>query len=454
MKALFIVPYNCDLIHAVSVPLGLISIATYLNANGHEAKIIDLSVTHKNIHREIRDFQPDIIGVTLCSVKHMNGAIYITKRIKRKHAIPVVWGGSFADTTNAEWVFRDGGADYISFSEGEATWLEMMERLKAGKSFDDCAGLGYMKNGKLVVTPDRPFLDLTTLPDLDYSLVDVSLYRQYLYGCENVVYVYLSKGCPAHCTFCINAVSHRCTYRRRSLDQFMAETRVLVEQYGVDGLYFCDELCFFNKAQVYEVCDAFDASGLNFRWGFQTRIGILGEEEFRRAYESGCRWVDFGIESGNKEQLAKMKKMIPYELIEPTFEMCERVGLVSMANFIIGLPGETEAQVRDTVEMAKRVHATQRSVFKYCLSPKTEMGKEAMASDKMKRPFKKLTDYKRVDFYANQHDNFSEVPRKELNVIQSYFLWKALFRKEYGEKTKPFDLFYKHIKTFCAVHGF
>ena len=447
MKALLIVPFSSDLIHAVSVPLGLISIGTYLNANGHEAKIIDLSVSRANIHREIQEFQPDIVGVTLGSVKQLNGALHITKKIKSRHSIPIVWGGSFCDTADGTMLLRDGGADYISLSEGEATWLDMMNRLQAGESFDDCAGIEYLKGGKLVVTQNRPFVDLTQLPELDYSLVDVPRYKQYLYGCNNVIYVYLSKGCPAKCTFCLNAVSHRYQYRRRSLEQFMHETHVLVEKYDVDGLYFCDELCFFNKQQVYEVCDAFDASGLDFRWGFQTRVGILGEEEFQRAYDSGARWVDFGIESGNKERLEKMNKKIPYDRIEPTFEICERVGLVSMANFIIGIPGETEAQVRDTIAMAKRIHATQCSVFKYCLAPKTEMGQEAVHSDKMKHPFKKIKDYRKVDFYLNRTDNFSNVPRKELDVIQSYFLWQALFRKEYGEKTRPFDLFYKHVLT-------
>ncbi len=447
MKALLIVPFSSDLIHAVSVPLGLISIATYLNANGHEARIIDLSVSHAKIYREINVFQPDIIGVTLGSVKQLNGAMHITKKIKAKHTIPIVWGGSFCDTADSKMLLRDTGADYISLSEGEATWLDMMNRLQAGESFEDCAGIAYIKGENVVVTENRPFLDLTKLPDLDYSLVDVPRYKQYLYGCKNVIYVYLSKGCPAQCTFCLNAVSHRCQYRRRSLEQFMRETRVLVEKYNVDGLYFCDELCFCNKQQLYEVCDAFDASGLDFHWGFQTRVGILGEEEFQRAYDSGARWVDFGIESGNKEQLKKMKKKIPYEMIEPTFEMCERVGLVTMANFIIGIPGETEAQVRDTVALAKRLHATQCSVFKYCLAPKTEMGQEAVNSEKNKHPFKRIQDYKKVDFYANRTDNFSYVPKKELDVIQSYFLWSALFHKEYGEETKPFDLFYKHILT-------
>ena len=146
---------------------------------------------------------------------------------------------------------------------------------------------------------------------LDFSLIDVPAYSQYLYGCKNLMYVYLSKGCPARCTFCTNQLTHRCTYRRRRLEHFIDETRILVDEYGVDGLYFGDEVCFLTKEQVYEVCDAFRDSGFSFHWGFQTRIGILSEKEFQYAYDHGCRWIDFGIESGNPEQLQKMKKGIP-----------------------------------------------------------------------------------------------------------------------------------------------
>ena len=448
MKALFVMPYNRDLIHAVSLPLGILSIATYLNANGFEAKICDLSVSHENVVSVCKKYQPDIVGISLCSVKHLDGAVHISKKL-HKLGLTVVWGGPFCDVADAEFMLKSGLPDYISLSEGEGTWLDIMQRLSEGRSLDDCPGIVYLKDGQAVRTADRTFLDLTTLPDLDFSLINVPAYRQYLYGCDNLVYVYLSKGCPCHCTFCANQVSHRCQYRRRSLAQFMREADVLVRQYGVNGLYFSDELCFFNKEQLYEVCDAFDASGLSFHWGFQTRIGLLGEAEFRRVYQSGCRWVDFGVESGSKEQLRIMKKAIPYDKIEPTFRWCEEAGLISLANFIIGLPHETEEQLRDTVALASRIHSTQNSFLKFCISPNTEMGKNAIRDGLMKRPFRKLSDYRRVDFFISRIDNYSEIPRKELDVIQSYFLWKAIFQKEYGKKeeTRRFDLFFKHIQT-------
>ena len=447
MKALFVMPYNCDLIHAVSLPLGLISIGSYLQENGYEVRICDMSVSHINIEKVFDEFRPDVVGISLSSVKHIEGATEVSKKLHKK-GVPIVWGGTFCDVCDPQIVFDGADADYLSFCEGEATWLEIMQTLENGGDLRKLKGIAYRDdNGKAVVTAQREFVDLTKLPLLDYTLVDVMAYSQYLYGCSNLVYVYLSKGCPSKCTFCVNQVTHRCTYRRRELEHFMKETEILVKQYGVDGLYFCDELCFKNKEQVYEVCDAFEKSGLKFFWGFQTRIGILGEEEFRRCYECGCRWVDFGIESGSKEQLAIMKKGIPYEKIEPTFEICDKLGIISLANFIVGLPGETEEQLMETVNLANRIKATQCSFLQYCISPNTVMSQKAIDDGLVKNPVRKLKDYRKIDFFLSRTDNLSKIRQTELNVVQSYYLWNAVFKKDYGKDAKSYDLLFKHMQT-------
>jgi radical SAM superfamily enzyme YgiQ (UPF0313 family) len=454
VKALLVMPYNCDLIHAVSLPLGLISIGSYLKENGYDVRICDLSVSHEKIEKVFDEYKPDIVGISLASVNHIDGASYVTEKLHNK-GVPIVWGGTFCDVCDPQIVFDGADVDYLSFCEGEATWLEIMQTLENGGDLRSLKGIAYRDdNGKAVVTPDREFVDLTELPILDYTLVDVNAYSQYLYGCKNLVYVYLSKGCPSQCTFCVNQITHRCTYRRRSLEHFMKETEVLVKEYGVDGLYFCDELCFKNKEQVYEVCDAFEKSELEFFWGFQTRIGILGEEEFRRCYECGCRWVDFGIESGSKEQLRIMKKGIPYDKIEPTFEICDKLGIISLANFIIGLPGETEDQLRDTVNLANRIKATQCSFLQYCISPKTQMSKQAIADGLVKHPVKKLSDYKKIDFFLSRTDNLSKIKQTDINVVQSYYLWNAIFRKDYGKDAKDYDLLIKHVTTLIKRLSF
>lgn len=454
MKLLFIMPYNCDLLHAVSLPLGLMSIATNLKKHGHEVKIFDMSVSHSSVIKAFDSFSPDIVGISVGSVKHLDGAVSISKKLHKK-GVPIVWGGTFCDVADPKVLLSNRCVDALSFCEGEGTWLEIADTFENSRSFEGIKGMAYRDNdGNVVLTPDRDFVDLTSLPMLDFSLVDVNAYSQYLYGCKNLMYVYLSKGCPARCTFCTNQMTHRCTYRRRKLEHFIEETRILVNEYGVDGLYFGDEVCFLTKDQVYEVCDAFSEAGFSFHWGFQTRIGILSEKEFQYAYDHGCRWIDFGIESGNPEQLQRMKKGIPYEKIIPTFEICDRIGIISLANFIVGLPEETCEQLQDTVNLAKSIKATQCTFLQFCISPRTEMGKMIFEKELVKNPIKKISDYKKIDFFISRAGNVSKIPKKELEVIQSFFLWQAIFKKDYKESAMSYDLFIKHIKTLLRRLSF
>ena len=442
MNVLLIQPYHCDLIHSISLPLGPISIATYLKQNGVNVKICDLAVKKTSLKTVCRDFRPDVVGLSFPSVKAID-AILRTSRFFRKMNVPIVWGGSFIDVGSTKHFFDTGLVDIISYCEGEATWLELVQTLESGGDLSGVKGIAYKKDGAVVTTPPRPFMDPAELPRLDFSFVDVPAYYQYLYGCQKLVYVYLSKGCPAHCTFCVNTMCHRNTRRIRPLDDFISEITELVTVYGADGFYFGDELAFASDKELYTVCNAFKETGLPFHWGFQTRIGILSDDALQYAADCGCRWVDFGVESGNREMLSKVAKGIPYDKIESTFRACSKAGLISIANFIIGFPGETPEQLQDSIDLARRLESTQNTFAKYIFVPSTPGGQEVVRTFKKYPSFEKIQDYKQMDFFKNTQ-GLSQIPQKELNVVQSYFLLSAIFRKDYSE-SRSYDLLFKSV---------
>ena len=444
MKVLLIMPYHCDLIHTVSLPLGILSIASYLEQYGHQVTIADFSVKKLSVKKVYEDSKPDIVGISFPSVKAIDGVVYLSRFFQKK-TVPVVWGGSFIDVGLTEHFFDTGLVDIISYCEGEATWLELVNTLSACGDLSEVQGISFKKDGAIVRTPPRPFMDPTQLPRLNFSHVDVPGYFQYLYGCQKLVYVYLSKGCPAHCNFCVNTMCHRNTRRRRPLEVFLSEIKELVTVYGADGFYFSDELGFANDRELYEVSDAFQSTGLTFYWGFQTRIGSLSEQAIHYAKERGCRWIDFGVESGNREMLKKVGKAIPYDRIEPDFQACSDAGIISIANFIIGFPGETREQLQDSIDLAKRLKSTQNTFAKYIFVPTTPAGQEIVKTFRKYPAFRKLNDYKQMDFFKNTQ-GLSKIPQKELNVVQSYFLLQAIFRKDYSE-SRSYDLFIKSVLT-------
>ncbi len=445
MRVLLIMPYHCDLIHAVSLPLGILSIASYLEKNGYEVKIADFSVRRTSAKKVYEEFEPDIVGISFPSVKAIDGVVKIS-RFFHKKKVPIVWGGSFIDVGEIQHFFQTGLVDILSFCEGEATWLDLLRTIEAGDDIAKVQGIAFLKDGEIVTTSPRPFLDPAELPRLNFDLLEnLPEYYHYLYGCSHTVYVYLSKGCPCHCTFCVNTLCHRNTRRRRSVDDFVSELTELVTKYDANGFYFGDELAFANDRELLEICDAFDATGLTFHWGFQTRIGCLSEAALQRAYNSGCRWVDYGVESGSKRILKEVKKAIPYDRIEPDFAACSRIGMISIANFIIGFPGETEDDIKDSIALAKRLQSTQNTFARYIFGTKTPAGKKLMEETDDYPRFESLNDYKGMDFFKNRQ-HLSRIPQKELDVIQAYFLMAAIFRKDYHE-SRSYDLFIKSVLT-------
>ena len=452
MKILLVTPSNCDLIHGVSLPLGLISIGTHLKQGGHDVKIVDLNVSHSNINSIIKSFNPDILGVSVHYQKQIPVALDVSKAA-HKRGITVVWGGPFCNHITLEHFYNEGTIDIISFSEGEATWLELAEAIENNRAIDDIKGIAYKKDGRFIRNDDREFMDLSTILPADWSLVDVSKYPQPLYGAQKLVYLYLSKGCPGRCGFCFNSFFNHSRQRRKALDVFMIELKELVEKYGVDGFCLSDECAFTRKSDLYDLCDALDNAGYNLIWGFDTKMGLLDKEDLQRAYDSGCRWIHFGLESGSERMLEIINKKISFSDIAPTFNWMNEIGIVPVSTFIVGMPHETVDDLKCTVNLIKGLPNNESSVFQYGYLYGSPFGKEIYESGKYKLP-SKLRDYRKVDLYNGRQPNFSEIPKKDLKVVQGYFSWKLLFKSDYSKKTNVVTYIFREIKYLCerVVH--
>ena len=445
MKVLLIMPVNCDVIHSESLPLGIMSIAAYLESFGVEIQICDLSIKRQSLEKVLDSFLPDIVGVSVTSIKAVDGALEVSKKL-RKRKKTIVWGGPFCDMTITQHIFDTGLVDIISFREGEETWLDLVRTLETNGSLDSVKGIAFLRNGKIIKTDDRPFLPPEKLPRLNFNHVDIPIYYQHLYGCKKLLYLYWSKGCPGQCTFCYNHISHKHIRRRRPLSVFFDEVKELVTKYGMDGFYLADELAFATDHELYEFCDEIDKLEIPVKFGFQTRIGSLSRNAIIRSYQSGCRWIDFGVESGNKEILYKFRKNIPCNKIEETFDACNDAHIISIANFIIGFPDETKEQIQDTIDLAKKIHSTQNTFVQYIAGPMLFDALEPQRFKKAYPEYKKLSDYKKNDFFKNGY-SLSEVPKKELNVIQSHFLWQAISQKDYFGNI-DYYLFFRSISNF------
>lgn len=296
----------------------------------------------ESVKKLLSDFKPDIVGVSVMSSRGLKDAIKVSQKVK-DCGYKVVWGGQLP-SIQPELVLENDYVDIVSIGEGEETWLELLDTLKNNKPVSDVKGLAYRENGTIVYTEERPFSDLSKMPISDYFLIDVPKYMKSYLGCKRMMYFYSSKGCPCRCSFCTNKIFHRCTYRKRPNEYVIGEMKYLSKEYGVDGAYFSDELWCLKRSDVLDFCNRIKEADININWGMMMRLGIL-KEDYQLMYDTGCRWILFGVESGSKEILNKIHKELDYDEIVPAFEMTRRVGIMTIATFIIGYPDETEEQV-------------------------------------------------------------------------------------------------------------
>lgn len=433
MRVLLINPAPEHYTRARCAPLGVLSIGSYLKANGHTVKVLNRAVISTDIKVELDDFKPDFVGCSLLSVMAVKDSLLISKEAK-KRGICVVWGGPYV-SASPEMTLKLGCIDFISLGEGEGTWLELVNNFESGGDIYSIKGLAYMKDNQFVKTDDRDFLDLTILPPIDYSLIDIqkTFYKNYDY--DGIMGMYISKGCNGHCTFCYNRDFFSNCRRTRDINLFIDEARLLKEKYGMKAIAFTDELFGYDKKTLHETCTALIEANLNIHWGAMTKIGLFDKEDFELMYKAGCRWLEFGVESGSMSTLAKMKKPLNPAQVEKDLKACRDVGIITLSYFIVGFPGETEEDLKATCELVNKVSYTKFVCSYFSPLPGSEIFEKVVSEGKYTPP-KTIEECMKTKIFYSPKPNLSKVKSLDLKVVRSHILWSSFTKKSFIENGK------------------
>lgn len=424
MNILFINPSTSRYTRSISVPLGLLSIASYLETKGHTVMIYDRTVSKCDLQSVINSFNPQLSGISLVSYKSISDTLKIAKELKEQ-GIPVILGGPLPSVLT-ELALAYNYIDAVSLGEGEETWLDLARCYDSKSiSLDTIPGLALKNSkGEVVYTPSRPFVDLSKLPPINWDLIDVPKYYQSSYGCQKMLYLYSAKGCPFSCTFCYNKDFHKSTYRKRPLSMLLEEIRFLVENHGMDGVYFADEMWCRNREEMHEICDSLKGLNLDFVWGCQTRIGIFDKEDFEYMYNSGCRWIFFGIESGSPRILKSINKRIDFDKIANTFKNCKKSNIACIGSFIAGFPDETCDDLKMTVNLIKQLDTSLINMNYLALIPGSEIYKDLVASGKYKE-VATLEEFGKRNPLDKMEYNYSQIPDVDIKVVRAYYMWRS-----------------------------
>lgn len=215
-------------------------------------------------------------------------------------------------------------------------------------------GAAWLKKGELVLGPEPRPVDLTALPRPAFELAPPELYEYEVLG-DRFALLETSRGCPFACRFCLKAM-YGAGVRYKQIGQVLAEVEAIA-RLGARHFYFMDLEFTAHRARALELCARLTEMNHGLAWCCQTRVDTVDLEVLSALRQAGCRLVHYGVESGSLPVLKSLGKKITPEQVRQAVELTRRAGMDSACFFMLGFPGETDADRAATLELARSLPA-------------------------------------------------------------------------------------------------
>jgi radical SAM superfamily enzyme YgiQ (UPF0313 family) len=334
-----------DKIATALPPLGLGYLASSLRkefgADRFEFKIVD-----RRIEEEIKEFNPDIVGISSVSQNYNRAIEYA--RIAKKYNLPVIVGGVHISALPSTLT---SDMDVGVIGEGEETIIDLFNLFEEQRHFNekalaDIKGIVFGKEGEIVVTAKRkPIEPLDKIPMPDRDLFDI----------KQSTYMFTSRGCPYNCTFCAS-----CRFwgkvRFFSPEYVVNEIKILINKYGVKEIAFADDLFVANKARIKTILELLNKEDIigKVKFACSARSNIVTDELALLLKEMNVPAIGMGLESGSLRTLQYLKGTnITVQDHINAITIFRRHGIEPHASFIIGSPQESKKDVLETLSFIK-----------------------------------------------------------------------------------------------------
>jgi anaerobic magnesium-protoporphyrin IX monomethyl ester cyclase len=343
--------------HLITPPLGIGYISSHLQSKGWKVLIIDgLNLGLNNQAVADRCGDCDVVGIT-CLTDFYLETIDLSKKLKAAGKIVVL--GGVHPSVMPEESLRESGADYVIVGEGEIAMEELIRTLDKRQKPDNIPGVYFLGCQNF---SKRSLIDnLDELPFPDWEQLDPRTYQKAPHGAviKNfpVAPVVTTRGCPYICTFCASPRFWGQRLRFRSPENVVEEIKYLVNDFGVKEIHFEDDNLTLNREHIVKICELIIKNNLKISWATPNgvRADKVDEELLKLMKKAGCYYIVFGVESGNQDILNNIKKKETLADIEKAVILAHKLKFMTQGFFILGLPGETEATIRNTIKFAKSI---------------------------------------------------------------------------------------------------
>jgi|TARA_B100000959_G_scaffold119627_1_gene125732 radical SAM superfamily enzyme YgiQ (UPF0313 family) len=387
---------------------------SYLKGKQVDVHVIDTKLeklSFEAIINKVQNLKPDLIGIS--SMTHeISLCGELCDQLKRVDTkIITVVGGVHISAVPEETLKSFASIDIGIIGEGEEIFHNVI------KNINDLAKVGgivFRTNGTIVLNQAAPEIkNLDLLPIPDWSAFPRS--PRY--------HIITARGCPFHCSFCMTPYGKR--VRERSPKNVLAELKTTIETFDPEYYRFNDETFGFNMKRANLILDYIIDNKLDkIPKSASMRANIVTEEVLKKMKRAGFEYIDYGVESGNKEVLKRIHKNVTMEQTEKAVAMTKKAGIRVGANFILGHPYETMETAMETINYAVKLNADFNAIGIMCPYPGTEIYSLAMKGEG--NYILLSTDWKDYNKQIGNALELKNINRKQLEKLQMIGYLKIL----------------------------
>lgn len=343
-------------------PLGLLSLAAWLEKGGHRTTVHDCFAfpgRDDRIYSCLTSEQPDFICFSTTTSSFLDG-IRLANRVKG--ILPtarIVFGGVHMSSLRERLLADYPVIDYGVVGEGEETLRELVE--SNGDNLNAIAGLVFRDREQIIFNGFRKkLIDMDALPFPAYEKLYgfPGGYRLPIFSYPKApnTTIITSRGCPYTCSYCDRSV-YRNTYRYNSPEYMLKYLNYLQQRFRIKHVNIYDDTFTLHRKRVIDFCNIKIESGNKMTFNCAARTEQLDSEMLVLLKKAGCWMISIGIETGDPTLLKRHRSYLsshpmqnPLENIRDMIILIRKHGMRVKGLFMLGLPGETRASIRRSMD--------------------------------------------------------------------------------------------------------
>jgi anaerobic magnesium-protoporphyrin IX monomethyl ester cyclase len=347
-------------------PLGTLYAASVLRQQGIAVAVFDsmLNEPGSGFRQALRMHSPKIVAIyeddfnfltKMCLTRMRDVAFQIISEARAAGARVIVHG---SDATDHAIDYLRHGCEFVVVGEAEHSLLEVVTAIREGRDASDIQGVVTLRHAdggealrNQAPSRPRPFIGY---PEPARDLIDLEQYRHAWKSAHGTfsLNIIASRGCPFRCNWCAKPVFGD-SFHSRPADEVAEEMLRLKRDYGVEHLWFADDIFALNRHWTEQFAREVEKRNAKIPFKIQARADLLHIETVQALKRAGCVEIWMGVESGSQKILDAMDKGLLVEEVASARQHLRREGIRACYFLQFGYPGETWEDVQKTIDLVR-----------------------------------------------------------------------------------------------------